>query len=208
MAIASPQSVIVLIRRVEGERTRMAAASDSGMAVSVIAAARRLARKMSTTRMTRMPPSRSRRHDVLDRHLDEVRLPEDHPVDGDALGQFLCSASRLAVEAGVTSMVLAPGCFCTPTITAAFRCGTPRRAERRPLLHVRHVAHQNRARAAHRDDAVANLLGRTHAPDGLKHKLLRPSVRCRRTRSRSPPHAVEPARQRDVVWRATPAGER
>ena len=55
----------------------MAAASDSGMAVSVIAAARMLARNTSTTAMTRMPPSRKRGDHVVDRDLDEVRLTED-----------------------------------------------------------------------------------------------------------------------------------
>ena len=45
MAIAMPPSVIVLIVAPNARSTRIAAASDSGIAVSVMAAARRFARK-------------------------------------------------------------------------------------------------------------------------------------------------------------------
>ena len=112
MAIAMPPSVIVLMLAPKARSARTAAASESGMAVSVMAAARRLARNSTTTTTTRMPPSRSARDDVVDRDLDEVRLPEDPPVDRHARGQLGLQRVELRDRAGaVTSMVLAPGCF-------------------------------------------------------------------------------------------------
>ena len=58
IAMAMPPSVIVLMVAPKARSTRMAAASDSGIAVSVMAAARTLARNSRTTTMTRNPPSR------------------------------------------------------------------------------------------------------------------------------------------------------
>ena len=94
MAIARPPSVIVLMVTPKPRSTRIAAASDSGIAVSVIAAARVLARKISTTAITRMPPSRSAVDHVVHRDLDEVGLAEDAAVDRDPRGQLLLRARR------------------------------------------------------------------------------------------------------------------
>jgi hypothetical protein len=59
MAIAIPPSVIVLMPTPKARSASTPAASDNGIAVSVIPAARRLARNSSTTTMTRIPPLRS-----------------------------------------------------------------------------------------------------------------------------------------------------
>jgi len=61
MAIARPPSVMVLMPMPNARIVNTAAASDNGIAVSVIAAARALARNSRTTRMTRIPPSRRAR---------------------------------------------------------------------------------------------------------------------------------------------------
>ena len=92
MAIAMPPSVIVLMPTPNARSASTAAASDSGIAVSVMAPARRFARNSSTITMTRMPPSRSAVDHVVDRDLDEVGLPEDPPVDRHPARQFRLQA--------------------------------------------------------------------------------------------------------------------
>ena len=72
-------------------------ASDSGIAVSVIAAARRLARNSTTTTTSRAAVAQ-RGDDVVDRDLDEVGLPEDAPVDRHARRQLALQRVELAVE--------------------------------------------------------------------------------------------------------------
>ncbi len=59
MAIAMPPSVIVLMLAPKARSARTAAASESGIAVSVMALALRFERNSSTITTTRMPPSRS-----------------------------------------------------------------------------------------------------------------------------------------------------
>ena len=154
MAIAMPPSVIVLMVAPKARRTSTAAASDSGIAVSVMAAARRLARKSSTITTTSRPPSRSAVIDVVDGDLDEVGLAEDPAVDGHARAAAPAAACRARGRAAaVSSMVLAPGCFCTPTITAGLPLRDPSpRLSAAALAHVGHVANEHRPvdRAARR----------------------------------------------------------
>ena len=59
MAMAMPPRVIVLMVAPADLSTSTAAASDNGIASSVIAAARVLARNTRTITTTRTPPSRS-----------------------------------------------------------------------------------------------------------------------------------------------------
>ena len=128
MAIAIPPSVIVLIVAPKARSTRMAAASDSGIAVNVIAAARRFARNSSTMTITRMPPSRSAlttlstatsMKSACRKILRSIVMP---------FGSSCWSRSSSRSRRAVSSMVLAPGCFCTPTMTAgcALRDPSPR----------------------------------------------------------------------------------
>jgi hypothetical protein len=60
-AMAMPPSVIVLMLAPAARSARNAVASDSGMAVRVIALARRFARNSKTMTTTSTPPSRSAR---------------------------------------------------------------------------------------------------------------------------------------------------
>ena len=209
MAIAMPPSVIVLMVAPNARRTRTAAASDSGIAVSVMAAARRLARNSNTMTTTSRPPSRSALDDVVDGDLDEVGLPED-PADRSSCprGSSCCSASSSRSSRAVSSIVLAPGCFCTPTITAGLPLRDPSpRLNARALAHVRDVADEDRPVAAQRDDALADLLGRPDAADGLEDVLLRTlRCRCRPTCSGSRRGRRRAARSATRCWRAAASG--
>ena len=98
MAMARPPSVIVLMVASKPRSTRTAAASESGIAVSVMAAARRLARNSEHDDDDQDAAVAQRRDDVVDRHLDEVGLPEDPPVDGHPLRQLLLQRVELAIE--------------------------------------------------------------------------------------------------------------
>ena len=61
--------------------------------------------------------------DILNRGLDEVRLPEDVPVDLHALGERCPGFRRATVRAScVRASVLAPGCFWMPRMTAGCLC--------------------------------------------------------------------------------------
>ena len=64
----------MLIVASKARRTSTAAASDSGIAVNVIAAARRFARNNTTMRTTRQAAIAECGDNVVDCNLDEVRL--------------------------------------------------------------------------------------------------------------------------------------
>ena len=89
-------------------------------------------------------------------------------------GSSRCSASSSRSSRAVSSTVFAPGCFCTPTMTAGRPLREPSpRLSAAPFAHVGDVAHEHRPVAAQRDHAVADLLGRPRTADGLEDVLLR-----------------------------------
>ena len=128
MAIARPPSVMVLIVASNPRSTSTAAASDSGIAVRVMAAARRLARNSTTITTTSKPPYRSASMTFatatsMKSDCRKIRRSITMPR-----GSSCCRASSSRSSRAVTSTVLVPGCFCTPTITAGlpFRDPSPR----------------------------------------------------------------------------------
>ena len=126
--------------------------------------------------MTSRPPSRSAVDDVVDGHLDEVGLPEDAAVDRHAGAAAPAGARRARGRAGlVSSMVLAPGCFCTPTMTAGLPLREPSpRLSAPPSPHLGDVADEDRrARRAARPRLSPISSGDRAAADGLQHVLLR-----------------------------------
>jgi len=98
MAMAMPPRVIVLIVAPKARSTSIAAASESGIAVNVIAAARRFARNNSTTIMTRMAAVAKRADDVVDRDFNEIRLAEDLAIDGHSFRELLLQTIELSVK--------------------------------------------------------------------------------------------------------------
>ena len=79
----------------------------------------------------------------------------------------------------VTSMVFAPGCFCTPTITAGLPLRDPSpRLKRRALADIGDVADEDRSRAAQRNDGVADLFRRSVRGRWLRGRTPAPP-RCR-----------------------------
>ena len=202
MAIAMPPSVIVLMVASNARRTSTAAASDSGMAVSVIAAARRFARNSTTIDDHEQPAVAQGVDDVVDRHLDEIGLPEDPAVDRHARRQLLLKRIELLDRvAPVSSTVFAPGCFCTPTMTAGLplRDPSPRlsAAPSRTSATSRTSTGRSPRSATTR---VADLVGRARPADGLQHVLLRAlhvdAGRCVLARAA---HRVEKLVDRDAV---------
>ena len=174
MAIAIPPSVIVLMVAPKARRTSTAAASDSGIAVKVIVAARRLARKNNTITMTSRPPSRSAvmtlstatsmksdcrkilRSMVMPARqllLQRVELAVEPPGQLDGVG------AGLLLHADDHRRLAAPRSFAA--------------LERAALAHVGHVANEDRPRPAQRDQAFADLRGRADAADRLQDVLLR-----------------------------------
>ena len=77
---------------------RTAAASESGIAVSVIAVARTLRQEQQHDDDDQQAAVAQRRDDVVDGDLDEVGLAEDAPVDRHARRQLLLELVELAVE--------------------------------------------------------------------------------------------------------------
>ena len=175
MAMAMPPSVIVLMLAPKARSARTAAASDSGIAVSVIAAARRLARNSSTTTITRMPPSRSAATTLstaTSMKSDCRKIRRSIWMPARQLASAACRAPGPA--APVTSMVLAPGCFCTPTITAGLPLRDPSpRLKRRAFAHVGEVrtSTERSPRSATTVSPISS--GAAHPPDRFEHVLLR-----------------------------------
>ena len=123
--IARPPSVMVLMVAPRALMTSIAAASESGIAVRVIAAARKLARKSSTIATTSRPPSRSALTTFwtatsMKSAWRKIRRSMAMPS-----GSSRCRASSSRSRRAVSSTVLAPGCFCTPTITAGLPLREP-----------------------------------------------------------------------------------
>ena len=125
IAMAIPPSVMVLIVAPNARRTRIAAASDSGMADKVMAAARTFARNSSTITMTSRPPSRravttlstaTSMKSAWRKMRRSIVMPR---------GSSRCRASSSRSRRPVNSIVLAPGCFCTPTMTAGLPLREP-----------------------------------------------------------------------------------
>ena len=124
--------------------------------------------------MTRMPPSRSAVTTLstatsMKSDWRKMRRSIVMPA-----GSSCCSVSSARSSRAVTSIVLAPGCFCTPTITAGLPLRDPSpRLNARAFADVGDVAHQHRPLAAQRHDGLADLLGAAHAADRLEHVFLR-----------------------------------
>ena len=125
---------------------------------------------------TRRPPSRSARDDVVDGDLDEVGLPEDPPVDRHARAAAPAAACRARDRAGaVSSIVLAPGCFCTPTMTAGLPLREPSPRLNAPPSRTSATSRTRTDRSPRSATTrLADLLGRPDAADRLEHVLLRP----------------------------------
>ena len=144
------------------------------MAVSVMAAARKLARKRRTIATTSSPPSRSACDDVVDRDLDEVGLPEDPPVDRHAARQLALKRVELSIEPRRELDRVGAGLFLDADDHRRLAVARSLAAlERRAFTHVGDVADEHRPIAAQRDDAVADLLRRAGPADRLQHVLLR-----------------------------------
>ncbi len=173
-AMAIPPSVIVLMPAPKARSASTAAASDSGIAVSVMALARVLARNRRTMNTTSTPPSRSARNmfataTSMKSAWRKIRLSMVMPEGSSCWRVSSSRSSRL-----VTSIVLAPGCFCTPTMTAGLPLREPSpRLNAPPSLHIRDIPHEHRSIAAQGDDGFTNLLRRAGAADGLEDVLLR-----------------------------------
>ena len=125
IAIAIPPSVIVLMDAPKARSTRIAAASESGIAVSVMAAARRFARNSSTTTTTSSPPlsnalttlsTATSMKSAWRKILRSILIPS---------GSSRWSVSSSRSSRAVSSIVFAPGCFWTPTMTAGLPLRDP-----------------------------------------------------------------------------------
>ena len=125
MAIARPPSVIVLIVASKPRSTRTAAASESGIAVSVIVAARTFARNSSTTSTTSIPPSSRAVVTLLTATWMKSDCRKIRRSIVTPRGSSPASASSSRSRRAVTSIVFASGCFCTPTITAGLPLRDP-----------------------------------------------------------------------------------
>ena len=77
---------------------RTADTSERGIAIRVIAAARRFIRKTITTMITRIAAVAQRVLEVGDSAFDEIGLPEDVPVDGHARWQRALDVVQRGVE--------------------------------------------------------------------------------------------------------------
>ncbi len=129
-AIAMPPSVMLLIVAPVSFIASTAVSSDSGIANSVIDAARTLARNRKTIRTTRMLPSRSARVRLSIAVSMKLAWRKMFRSIVMPAGSDRCSSSRTPSRRSVSSSVLAPGCFWIPmTIAGSPSCDpSPRRS--------------------------------------------------------------------------------
>ena len=172
-AIAIPPSVMLLIVAPVSFIASTAASSDSGIAMSVIDAARKLARNRNTIRTTRMPPSRSARvrlsiavsmKSAWRKMFRWIAMPA---------GSDACSSSRTPSRRRVRSSVLAPGCFWMPMTIAGFAVVRAFAApERGTDRHLAEVPDQDRPSLAGGDHGLADLLEALRPADPEDQVLL------------------------------------
>ena len=116
-----------------------------------------------------------RRDHVVDRHLDEVGLSEDPPIDGDPLRQIQLQRVELTIEPFGHLDRVGAGLLLHADDNRRGAVARPFAAlERRAFLDVRDVADQHRACSPHRHDAVADFVRGTHSSDRLQDVFLRP----------------------------------
>ena len=99
MAIAMPPSVIVLMVMPSSFIAKIATTSESGIATTEIAVARKFQRKRNRMMTTRIAPSRSACITFSIDTDDEVGLPEQLRVDLHAFGQRALHRPRAPLDA-------------------------------------------------------------------------------------------------------------
>ena len=130
MAMAMPPSVIVLMLAPKARSVRIAVTSESGMASSVMKLARMLARKSTTTMMTKMPPSRRASIVFCTDALMKSACRNSFLLMTIPSGTVVWISSKARSSFCVTSSVLALGCLSTAMTTAGSMMGSqpgPRR---------------------------------------------------------------------------------
>jgi hypothetical protein len=173
IAIAIPPSVIVFTVIPSSCMAKIATTSDSGMATSEIAVARRFHRKRKRTMTTSTAPSRSAVTTFPMATEMKSDCPEELRVDCHPLGQHGLDGGEFALDARRQLQRVGARLFLHRQHHARGRVHrTVAVLGRTANVHLGHLRQQHRHTAMHRDHGARDVVHRLHAPDATNHVLL------------------------------------